>query len=188
MSWPWQHWLTFIPGGSNRYESARSAETQLNPWVRKITWRREQPPTPVFLPGEFHGQRGLVGYSPWGRKEVDTTEQLTVSLTSRLSRGFPGGSVAKKKICLPMQETQETRDRPWKEEKWQPPYSLESVNRHSDYYALSVSSKSHMGFYSLPLDFYKNTLTCTEQMLLSPSCKLKTWGPEIVKDFTSAIL
>ena len=95
MSWPWQHWLTFIPGGSNRYESARSAETQLNPWVRKITWRREQPPTPVFLPGEFHGQRGLVGYSPWGRKEVDTTEQLTVSLTSRLSRGFPGGAVVR---------------------------------------------------------------------------------------------
>ena len=30
--------------------------------------------TPVFLPGEFHGQRSLVGYSPWGRKEIDTTE------------------------------------------------------------------------------------------------------------------
>ena len=36
--------------------------------------------TSVFLPGEFHGQRSLVGYSPWGRKELDTTEQLTVSL------------------------------------------------------------------------------------------------------------
>ena len=34
-------------------------------------------PTPVFLPGELHGQRNLVGYSPWGRKESDTTEQLT---------------------------------------------------------------------------------------------------------------
>ena len=32
--------------------------------------------TPTFLPGEFHGQRSLVGYSPWGRKESDTTEQL----------------------------------------------------------------------------------------------------------------
>ena len=38
------------------------------------------PPTPVFLPGEFHGQRSLAGYSPWGRKESDTTEWLTVSL------------------------------------------------------------------------------------------------------------
>ena len=34
-------------------------------------------PTPVFLPGEFHGQRGLMGPSPWGRKELDTTKQLT---------------------------------------------------------------------------------------------------------------
>ena len=49
---------------------------RLNPWVRKIPWRREWHPTPVFLPGEFHGQRSLVGYSLWGRKESDTTEQL----------------------------------------------------------------------------------------------------------------
>ena len=41
-----------------------------NPWVGKIPWRREWQPTPVFLPG----QRNLVGYSPWGRKESDTTE------------------------------------------------------------------------------------------------------------------
>ena len=44
------------------------------PWVRKIPWRRAWQPTPVFLPGESHGQRGLVGYSPWGRTESDTTE------------------------------------------------------------------------------------------------------------------
>ena len=42
--------------------------------VRKIPWRRECLPTPVFLPGEFHGQRTLAGYSPWGHKESDTTE------------------------------------------------------------------------------------------------------------------
>ena len=35
------------------------------PWVGKIPWRREWLPTPVFLPGESHGQRSLVGYSPW---------------------------------------------------------------------------------------------------------------------------
>ena len=39
-------------------------------------------PTPVFLPGQFHGQRSLVGYSPWGRRESDTTEQLTNAHTS----------------------------------------------------------------------------------------------------------
>ena len=47
-----------------------------DPWVRKIPWRREWLPTPVFLPGEFHGQRSLAGYSPRGRKESDTTERL----------------------------------------------------------------------------------------------------------------
>ena len=43
-------------------------------WVRKIPWRREWQPTPVFLPGRFHGQRSLAGYSPWDRKESNTTE------------------------------------------------------------------------------------------------------------------
>jgi len=42
-------------------------------------WRRKWQPTPVFLPGEFHGQRSLAGYSPWGCKESDTTAQLTLS-------------------------------------------------------------------------------------------------------------
>ena len=45
-------------------------------WVRKIPWRRKWQPTPVFLPGESHGWRSLVGYSPRGRKESDTTERL----------------------------------------------------------------------------------------------------------------
>ena len=47
-----------------------------DPWVGKISWRREGQPTPVFLPGEFHGQRSLVGYSPWGHKKLDKTERL----------------------------------------------------------------------------------------------------------------
>ena len=53
-------------------------ETWFNPWVRKIPWRREWKPIPEFLPGEFHGQKSLVGYSPWGHKESDMTEQLTL--------------------------------------------------------------------------------------------------------------
>ena len=48
---------------------------RFDPWVRKIPGRRKWQPTPVFLPGKFHGQRSLAGYSPWGRKESDTTEQ-----------------------------------------------------------------------------------------------------------------
>ena len=47
---------------------------RFNPWVEKFPWRRKWQPTPVFFPGESHGGRILVGYSPWGRKESDTTE------------------------------------------------------------------------------------------------------------------
>ena len=41
--------------------------------VGKISWNRKWEPTPVFLPEKSHGQRSLVGYSPWGCKELDTT-------------------------------------------------------------------------------------------------------------------
>ena len=49
-------------------------ETQFDPWVRKIPWRKEWLPTPVFLLGEFLGQRSLVGYSPQGHKQSDMTK------------------------------------------------------------------------------------------------------------------
>ena len=49
-------------------------EHGLDTWIRKIPWRREWEPTPVFLPGESHGERNLMGYSPWGHKELDMTE------------------------------------------------------------------------------------------------------------------
>ena len=45
-----------------------------DPWVRKIPWRRAWQPTPVSMPGESHGQGSLVGYTPWGRRDSDTTE------------------------------------------------------------------------------------------------------------------
>ena len=51
-------------------------EAQFNPWVGKIFWRRKWQPTLLLLPGKFHGWRSMVGYSPWGLKESDTTEQL----------------------------------------------------------------------------------------------------------------
>ena len=49
--------------------------------VASKEWRRKWQPTPVFVPGKFHGQRNLAGYSPWGGKELDMTEQLTLSLS-----------------------------------------------------------------------------------------------------------
>ena len=73
-----------FPGGSGGEESASSAgDPGFDPWVGKIPWRRKQQPTPVFLPGESHGQRSLVGYSPRGHKESGTTE-LTDAQAARI--------------------------------------------------------------------------------------------------------
>ena len=55
------------------------SQTRLSDFLSLFTfmhWRRKWQPTPVFLPGESHGPGSLVGCSPWGRKELDTTEQL----------------------------------------------------------------------------------------------------------------
>ena len=54
-------------------------ETQFDPWVGKIPWRRQWQPTPVLLPGKSHGRRSLVGCSPWGCYKLDTTS-LSLSL------------------------------------------------------------------------------------------------------------
>ena len=62
-----------FPGGSvvkNVPTSRRCKRCGFDPWVGKILWRRKWQPTPVFLPGESHGQRSLTGYSPWGYKRV----------------------------------------------------------------------------------------------------------------------
>ena len=47
---------------------------RFDPWIWKIPWRRKWLPNPVFLPEELHGQRSLVGHSPWDSKESDMTE------------------------------------------------------------------------------------------------------------------
>ena len=53
-----------------------------SPWVRKIPWERKWKSTPVFLPGKSHGQRSLASYSPWGYKELNTTECLNTAQQS----------------------------------------------------------------------------------------------------------
>ena len=66
--------LRGFPDGSVVKEfTCKGRRRIFHPWVGKIPWRREWQSTPVFLPGESHGQRSLVGYSPWGRKESDST-------------------------------------------------------------------------------------------------------------------
>ena len=63
-----------FPGGASGKESTckgrRRKRGKFNLWVGKIPWRKAWQPTPAFLPGESHGQRSLVGYSPWGCKRV----------------------------------------------------------------------------------------------------------------------
>ena len=72
----WQAYLvTQDSGGKRIHLPCRRSE--FDPWVRNIPWRRAWQPTPGFLPGESYGQRSLVGYSPWGHKELDTAEQLS---------------------------------------------------------------------------------------------------------------
>ena len=57
------------------------ANAGFDPWVGKIPGRMKWLPTPVFLPGKSHGQRNLVGYSAWDRKESDMTERLSLFFT-----------------------------------------------------------------------------------------------------------
>ena len=68
----------YYPGGASGKEPSclcgELKRCRLDPWVRKIPWRRAWQPTPVFLPGESHRQRSLTGYSPQGHKELDMTE------------------------------------------------------------------------------------------------------------------
>ena len=74
-------------GGQYRWLSGKEFACQcrrhrrhgFHPWVRKIPWNRKWQPTPGFLPGKFHGQMSLVGYSPWDHKELDTTEHACIA-------------------------------------------------------------------------------------------------------------
>ena len=85
-----------VTGGSDGKESARNAGDQaLIPGLGRSFWRRKWQPTPVFLLGEVHGQRSLAGYSSWGRRESDTTEQLihthTHTVTHTVMQTTAGG-------------------------------------------------------------------------------------------------
>ena len=66
--------LYSFPGQNLPAQCRRRKRHRFDPWVGKIPWRRKWQLTPVFLPGESHAQRSLVGYSPWGRTESDATK------------------------------------------------------------------------------------------------------------------
>ena len=68
---------TVLPELEFRPLSAKRRGSKVKHFLVPISlWRRKWPPTPVPLPGKSHGQTSLIGYSPWGRKESDTNEQL----------------------------------------------------------------------------------------------------------------
>ena len=86
----WQWWEGGSRGRGYMYTyGSLMAQAVANPpamwvtWVRywfgKIPWRGAWQPTPLFLPRESHGERSLVDYSPWGRKELDVTERLSAA-------------------------------------------------------------------------------------------------------------
>ena len=84
-----------FPGGSDGKASCLQCRRPgFDPWVRNILWRRKWQPTPVLLPGKSHGQRSVVGYSPRGHKESDTTEQLHFTFTYLSSENLYAGQKA----------------------------------------------------------------------------------------------
>ena len=68
---------------SGKKSASQSRRRRFDPWVEKMPWKRKWQPTPVSLPGKSHGQKSLVGYSPWGHKRVRhdlATKQQRVSV------------------------------------------------------------------------------------------------------------
>ena len=76
-----------LPGGASGKEPdcqcRRCKRFRFDPWIEKIPWRKSWQSTPVFFPGESHGQMSLEGYSPWGHKESDITEVTQQRRTER---------------------------------------------------------------------------------------------------------
>ena len=70
----WQSLVCSPRGKGPAWQCRRLKRHGFDPWVRKVPWWRKWQPIPVFLPGESHRERSLAGYSPGGRKELDTTE------------------------------------------------------------------------------------------------------------------
>ena len=107
-----------FPRGSVMEESTcQCRRCRFNPWVGKIPWRRDWQPSLVFLPGTSHGQRSLVGYSPWCLKRVRhdlVTKQMhkqtlfSVCLSVAVHPGFPLDSqLLERFLCIRHQENSE---------------------------------------------------------------------------------
>ena len=78
---------------------------RFNPWVREIPWSRKWQPSPVCLPGKSHGQRSLVGCSPWCLKELDTTEWLSRHATVIFRPCSYCLPIARNSVCVIIKHT-----------------------------------------------------------------------------------
>ena len=106
--YPLQYSWAF-PGGSDGKEfSCNVGDLGSIPGLGRFPWRREGLPTPVFLPGESHGQRSLAGYRLCSCKESDTTEQLSTA-QHKHSMDFPGGASGGESAC----QCRNWRFNPW---------------------------------------------------------------------------
>ena len=97
--------LQWLSGKESTRQCRRCKRWGSSPLVGEIPWRRKWQPTPVLLPGEFHGQRSLMGYSPWSRKELDRTESLSMHSLEAHFQYLWGVSVFKNHACTSVPPT-----------------------------------------------------------------------------------
>ena len=81
-----ESWCASLRWLSGKESACQCRKSRFDPWVGKISYSRNWHSTPGFLPGKFYRQRSLAGYSPWGHKQLDTTEYTRIVHPSRLPR------------------------------------------------------------------------------------------------------
>ena len=111
-----------------------------DPWVRKMPWRRAWQYTPVFLPGESHGQWSLVGYSPWGQKESEVTE--ATARTALSDHHFPWST----QDTLPLSLYSHTSPLPRCPNSWQPVIDSPSLKLFYPMHVTPLKSSSRYPF------------------------------------------
>ena len=111
----WHYWLK---KQKTTCQCRRRKRWELDPWVKKISWRRKWQPVLVFLPGESHGQRSLVGCSPQGRNKLGMTE-VTAQYNILVKKQTSDLCTDQKWLAeIPSQETGNTFCSKWKYFKW----------------------------------------------------------------------
>ena len=95
----------WLSGERTCLQDRRHQRCGFDSWIGKIPWRRAQQPTPVFLPGESHGERSLAGYSPWSHKKsnmIEVTEHRTAQhiITMRFQANKNILETIFKQLCL----------------------------------------------------------------------------------------